>query len=207
MFEIKYRIVVDVKELLLLKPEMFDIDFNDFEGLIELNFNGNKIGYIFEEEISEEMFKAGCFQDEWLLLWFTNLLKAVKLLRENNYLILSEIECPNWIEFTRISDNIKVKEYRKIPHTIKNFKSSHSPTMAVSPLTEIIWLNNGETYSKGVEMETTDFVESCISYAEFEKEIKRKSKTLLIEIGRTFPNLIKSKSVKDFEEIIYDIYD
>lgn len=64
MFEIKYRIVEDIEELLLMTPEIFDKEFNDLEGLIELNFNGSKIGYIFEGEISEEMLKVGCFQDE-----------------------------------------------------------------------------------------------------------------------------------------------
>lgn len=38
VFEIKYRIVEDIKELLLLTPEVFDDDFNDFEGQIELDF-------------------------------------------------------------------------------------------------------------------------------------------------------------------------
>jgi len=65
LFEIKYRIVEDIEELLLMTPEIFDKEFNDFEGQIELNYNGNKIGYVFEGEISEEMFNVGCFQDEW----------------------------------------------------------------------------------------------------------------------------------------------
>ncbi|WPC43374.1 hypothetical protein [Clostridium sp. JS66] len=207
MFEIKYRIVEDIKELLLLTPEVFDDDFNDFEGQIELNFNGNKIGYVFEGKISEEMFKVGCFQDEWVILWFTHLIQAVKLLRKNNYLIFSEIECSDWIDLTKLGDSIKVRELRQIPYNIKNFKYGGTPAMSVTPLCAEIVLNTGETFTKDVEMETTDFVESFISYTEFEQEVKRKSMMLLNEIRDVFPNLINSKSIKEFKELVYDIDD
>lgn len=208
MFEINYRIVVeDTKELLSITSEIFDKDFEEFEGLIELNFDGSKIGYIFEGEISEDMLKVGCFQDEWLLSWFTRLIKSAKLLQKNDYLILSEIECDDWIEFTKIDNIIRVKELRKIPSNISNYKIKGTPIMSVSPLVEEIVLNTGERYSKEVEFKPTKFADSFITCLEFEQEVKRKSKMLLNEIRETFPNLINSKAIKEFEEILNSIDD
>ncbi len=161
MFEIKYRIVENVETLLNITPEIFDKDFRDFAGQIELNFDGNKIGYVYEEEISEEMFKVGCFQDQWLLWWFTDLIKAVKLLRLNNYLAFSVPECPNWIKFIKSDNCIRVQELREIPnYTIANFKLASIPEMSTKPPVVEILLDTGETYSKDIQMEPTNFAES-----------------------------------------------
>ncbi len=202
MFELKYRIVDDIKKLSLITPEVFDKDFGNFEGQIELNFNGNKIGYVYEGEISEEMFKVGCFQNEWVLSWLTNLLQAVKLLRENNYLILAEIECPNFIEFTKSNDSIKVQEYRLLPLNISNFQSAGVPAMSVLPLSQEIVLKTGEKYSQDAQLKPTSFVESFISYMEFEQEVKKKCILFLSEIKKRLPNLINSRAIKDYEKAL-----
>jgi len=152
------------------------------------------------------MLKVGCFQDQWLLLWFRHLIQAVNLLRENDYLILSEIERPNWMEFAKSDNSIRVKEFREIPLNI-NFKLSSRPIMSVTPLIEKIVLNTGEIYSKDVQMESTDFAETYITYFEFEHEVETKSKKLLEEIRKCFPNLTGSKAIKDFEEMICNIND
>lgn len=66
MFELSYRIVEDFEHLLNMSCDEFDKEIRDFEGLIELNFNGNKIGYMFNGEITKDMIEVGCFQDEWI---------------------------------------------------------------------------------------------------------------------------------------------
>ena len=108
MFEIKYRLVLDMNEINSMSLEEFDKEYDDLEGIIELNFNGSKIGETFEGEITEEMYEVGCFQDEWVTLWFRNLIKAAKLLVSNNYVMFSEIEAPVWIELTKSNNLIKV---------------------------------------------------------------------------------------------------
>lgn len=135
------------------------------------------------------------------------MIQSVKLLQKNDYLILSEIECNNWIEFKKSSNIIRIKELRQMPYNISNYKRSGTPIMSASPLVEEIELNTGEIHSKKVEFESTKFVDSFIKCLEFEQEVKRKSKMLLDKIRETFPNLINSKAIREFEEMLSSIYD
>lgn len=74
-----------------MSAEEFDDMKQDIEGLIELNFNGNKYGLFFED----------CpFGQERLIRWFTDLLEIAKKIKEHNYVAYRIPDSPNiWIEF------------------------------------------------------------------------------------------------------------
>lgn len=202
MFEICYRIVEDFNILLDSSKEEFDEDIRDFEGLIELNFNGKKIGYMYEGEITDEMITVGCFQDEWMILWFSNLLETVEYLRRSDYLILSEIESPHWIEFFKQGDRLVVKELKEIQTFPVGFESSCKPHISTEQLYEIITLESGKTYKRKVEFERCDFDITNILYSQFETEILRKSIQFANEIIYLFPNLKSSTIINDFQMYI-----
>jgi hypothetical protein len=164
MFELKYRIVEDLQQLSSINCYEFDNEIADFEGLIQLCFNDNRIGCMFDGEITKEMLAVGCYQWEWVLLWFENLLKAVEKLRTNDYLILTEIECSNWLEFTKVNDCLKVRELKKLSKDIPYFKASHIPSMSTSLLTETIELKTGETFISHVEFNETNFEETIVKH-------------------------------------------
>ena len=158
MFEIKYRLVLDMNEINSMSLEEFDKEYNDLEGIIELNFNGSKIGETFEGEITEEMYEAGCFQGEWVTFWFTNLIKVVNLLVNNNYVIFSEIEAPLWIELTKSNNLIKVRELREVYHKIEGMEDIDcvsGPLMDTKPIKEEVVFKSGEIIFRDVKMEET----------------------------------------------------
>lgn len=210
MFEIKYRLVLDMNEINSMSLEEFDKEYDDLEGIIELNFNGSKIGETFEGEITEEMYEAGCFQEEWVTLWFRNPIKAAKLLVSNNYVMFSEIEAPVWIELTKSNNLIKVRELREVYHKIEGMEDIDcvsGPLMDTKPIKEEIALKSGEIFFRDVKMEETSFKENFITATEFQQEIKNKSNMLLTEIKEMFPDKIKSKLIKTLEESINSIKD
>lgn len=203
MFDLTFRIVEDFEGLLKISSDEFDIEREDFEGLIELNFNGNKIGFMLEDEIIKEM--IDCLPCEWIYLWFRNLLETVHKLRTNDYVILSEIECCNWIEFTKYKDCLKVRELKKLRKDIPNFKYIHVPYISTSPLIETVQLKTGETFTRYVEFDETDFKETIIKHEEFESEVLRKSKHLIKEVEKLFPNLSDSKILLKFRNLVKSI--
>jgi len=205
MFELRYRIVEDLQRLLNISCYEFDKEVSDFEGLIELDFNGNKIGYMFDGEITKEMLEVGCFQWDWIFLWFEKLLEVVEKLQTNDYLILSEIECSAWIKFTKLNDCLKVRELKELIKDTPNFKSSHKPLISTSHLTETVELKTGETFIRYVEFDETDFEETIIKQDEFESEILGKAKYLIKEVENLFPNLSNSKVLIDFKNLLSNI--
>ena len=208
MFEIKYRLVLDMNEINSMSLEEFDKEYNDLEGIIELNFNGSKIGISYEGEITEEMYEAGCFQGEWVTLWFGNLIEVAKLLINNNYVMFSEVEAPVWIELVKSNDLIKVRELREVYHKIEGMEDIDcvsGPLMDTKPIKEEVVFKSGEIIFRDVKMEETSFKENFITITEFQQEVKNKSKMLLNEIKEKFPDKIKSKLVKGLEESVNSI--
>lgn len=74
-----------------MSAEQFDQTKQDIEGIIELNFNGNKYGMFFDD----------CpFGEERLIRWFVDLLSIAIKLKEHNYVAYRIPDSANlWLEF------------------------------------------------------------------------------------------------------------
>lgn len=134
-----------------------------------------------------------------------NLLQVVEKLRTNDYVILTEIECSNWIEFTKYKDCLKVRELKELRKDIPNFKFIHIPYISTSQLIQTVQLKTGETFTRFVESDETDFKETIIKHKEFENEVLRKSKQLIKEVEKLFPNLSDSKILFKFRNLVKSI--
>lgn len=74
MFKLNYRIVERYERLKEMDASSYDREWGNIEGLIELQFEEDSMGYIYDGEITSQMYEAGCFQDELLVSWFVKLL-------------------------------------------------------------------------------------------------------------------------------------
>lgn len=74
-----------------MSAEQFDHTKQDIDGIIELNFNGNKHGIFFDD----------CpFGEERLIRWFIDLLTIAEKIKEHNYVAYRIPDSANlWLEF------------------------------------------------------------------------------------------------------------
>ena len=84
MFKLNYRIVESYERLKEMDASSYDREWGNIEGLIELQFEEDSMGYIYDGEITPEMYEAGCFQDELLVSWFAKSLDTVISLHQVN---------------------------------------------------------------------------------------------------------------------------
>ena len=110
VFKINYRIVESYERLKEMDASSYDREWANIEGLIELQFEEDSMGYIYDGEITPEMYEAGCFQDELLVSWFAKLLDTAISLHQSDYVILHGFECPKFIEFFKHGDQLIIKE-------------------------------------------------------------------------------------------------
>jgi len=91
MFIISFKAYDNFDDIKQMSAEQFDQTKQDIEGIIELNFNGNKYGLFFDD----------CpFGEERLVRWFVDLLTIAKKIKEHNYVAYRIPDSANlWLEF------------------------------------------------------------------------------------------------------------
>ncbi|MEK4976667.1 hypothetical protein [Bacillus sp. FSL K6-6540] len=91
MFTISFKAYDNFDDIKQMSTEQFDQKKQDIEGIIELNFNGNKYGLFFDD----------CpFGEERLVRWFVDLLTIAKKIKEHNYVAYRIPDSANlWLEF------------------------------------------------------------------------------------------------------------
>lgn len=91
MFTISFKAYDNIDDIKQMSTEQFDQKKQDIEGIIELNFNGNKYGLFFDD----------CpFGEERLVRWFVDLLTIAKKIKEHNYVAYRIPDSANlWLEF------------------------------------------------------------------------------------------------------------
>ena len=73
------------------------------EGFFQISINGNTYGEIYSKELESIMHKVSIYD------WFERLLRVIKMLQKQNYIVLSDTESYNrWIEFINNKDIITV---------------------------------------------------------------------------------------------------
>lgn len=82
----------------------YDREWGNIEGLSELQFEEDSIGYIYDGGITSQMYEVGCFQDKLLVSWYVKLLDTAISLHQSDYVVLYEFECPKFIEFFKHED-------------------------------------------------------------------------------------------------------
>lgn len=142
---------------------MFEIEyriviFEDFEfpgeyGFFKMTFGENHYNEIFPKEIEHIV------ADEYIFYWFESLVKIVKLLETKEYVALMDIDsyCV-WFEFTRKKDVI-----------------------IISQVNSEEWRDNMIEFRK-LRVDSIEWENFQISYAEFKKEIIKKLEQYMHEI-------------------------
>ncbi len=205
MFKINYRIVESYKQLKALDARAYDNEWANIEGLIELQFGESSIGYMYDGEITTEMYDAGCFQDELLVSWFKNLLDTVVALQQSDYVTLCEIECPQIIEFSKQGEQLIVREVKTKYDMNKNIISIGTPTISLGKLKCIVELKSGKKIEEEIKLSETSFKKVSILQSEFEKEVLTKSIQFVDEIAIQYPWLIQSRTFTGLNEQIENV--
>ncbi|WP_421617418.1 hypothetical protein ACAF76_003395 [Brevibacillus sp. TJ4] len=86
MFAINFKAYDNFDQLKQISAQEFDQDYRDIEGIIEIDFDGHKYGYFYED----------CpFGEERLVRWFKDLLTIVIYVNESDYVAYKIPENPN----------------------------------------------------------------------------------------------------------------
>lgn len=211
MFQINYRIVENEDELKKMTKEAYDEEWGNIEGLLELCFNESSSGYMYDGEISPEMLAAGCFGDELLVSWFHNLLDAVIVLREADYITVRQIECLRMFEFQKRDEFLEVREleeiYDKKPKA-RFYKKSKVQFMGrtivqIGTPRRSVQLKSGEAFTKEIEFCETDFVKTTTLHHEFEREVIKKAQQFVADVEEEFPHLVMSRTLIRLRESIH----
>ena len=92
MFKLEYRIVLSD-----------DDDFEGQNGFLQIECNDYKYGEMYPKELETVMDKVSLFD------WFERLIKVVKYLMTEDYVVLSDVESYNiWIEFQKSSEEVMI---------------------------------------------------------------------------------------------------
>ena len=92
MFKLEYRIVLSD-----------DDDFEGQNGFLQIKCNDYKYGEMYPKELETVMDKVSLFD------WFERLIKVVKYLMTEDYVVLSDVESYNiWIEFQKSSEEVMI---------------------------------------------------------------------------------------------------
>lgn len=92
MFKLEYRIVLSD-----------DDDFEGQNGFLQIKCNDYNYGEMYPKELETVMDKVS------LIDWFERLIKVVKYLMTEDYVVLSDVESYNvWIEFQKNSEEITI---------------------------------------------------------------------------------------------------
>jgi len=171
MFEIRYRIPEEVlNEISSLDATEFDTEFNDIEGQIELNFNGNKYGFCHEQVP---------FGQELLLFWFGLLNSVATKLRKAHYVAMWIPEtAASFFEFVRSGEFLKISLVTVARPNGKGF-------VVESPLSDVVQY---------------DCKEIQVLVQDFQCEVSQKIEELLKELETINPELLKSEHISLFIE-------
>ena len=171
MFDIKYRIVDDMKYLGEVTAQDFDDDGADIEGFFALDFDGNVEGYYHNKELNE--YETG---HELITLWFDILIEVVLLLKnKSRYVALKEIETfDSWIEFI-------LENERLIVSYMKYSEDDSNSFILTKPKEEFAY---------------PSWKEVIISFNEFTHLVKIRAEEYLGEVKEVNSTLMETKEIR-----------
>jgi len=148
----------------------------DLEGFFELEFEGNSYGYFHTKPLKE-----GEEGFDLIGRWLEDLLRAVLILKNGQYVAISDIEALyTWIEFERCKDLLKVS-------VVTSDIDEVTDSIFIQPLPK---------------REYKDWQNVFIVFSDFQKEVVEKTELyiqFLIEIN---PRLDGSRRVKRIKELL-----
>lgn len=179
MFEIKFRIIEDEALLKEWDAITFDLE-GDLEGFFALKINNKSYGYY-----HDNVLKDGEVGFELITQWFENLINVSIMLKNSNYVALSDIESYNtWIEFKLINkDNLLIS-------IIENDKKDGF---------------NAIVTTKFKEYSYSEWRNASITLEEFEEEVISKTESYINCIININPKLIESKRIINLRLLIEKI--
>ncbi|WP_236575800.1 hypothetical protein [Paenibacillus sp. USDA918EY] len=154
-----------------MSAEQFDHTKQDIDGIIELDFNGNKHGIFFDD----------CpFGEERLIRWFVDLLTIANKIKEHDYVAYRIPDSANlWLEFIVEGNELIVSLVEDVDReTIKDF-------FIHKPYKEFRY-----SYWKGSRVSQNSFVE----------EIIINTRKLLNFISVLNPQILKSRNIQVLED-------
>lgn len=176
MFQIKYRIIEDMKILKQWDGSTFDKE-GDLEGFFQLQFNDKNYGYYHDRELRD-----GETGFDLITHWFEMLIKVYLALETSKYVALSDIESFNtWLEFKRISSQILEVS---IIECDKN------------DIAEAIVTNHFDDYTY------SDWKNIQITLEDFQEEILHKSNLYIDDIRSINSKLLESKRILNLKSLI-----
>lgn len=208
MFKLNYRIVESYERLREMDAATYDREWGNIEGLIELRFGESSVGYMYDGEITPEMYEVGCFQDELLVSWFRNLLDTVVALRESDYVTLCEIECPKIIEFCKHGEMLSVRECSEVfdqDQGSVDMELMGRPFLLKEEHKYIVQLRSGKHIEMKVKLSETDFKKVSILHREFEQEVLVKAIQFVDEVVSQYPWLMPSRTFTTLNERIENV--
>ncbi|MED4781958.1 hypothetical protein [Brevibacillus choshinensis] len=167
MFNIKFKIVDDNYEKYRnIDINEFDEVYGDIEGLFQLTFEGNQIGF-YDDDFP--------FGQEWIVNWLEHLLLIITKIRETGYLAYRLPETRNlWLEFV-------IKEKTILVSLVEDVDRRELTNLfSLKPLQEFKYGN----WSK-VE----------IPILGFKKEVISKTNEFLTQIKELNPEFLRSKTI------------
>lgn len=176
MFTISFKAYDNFDDIKQMSAQQFDQTKQDIEGIIELNFNGNKYGLFFDD----------CpFGEERLVRWFVDLLTIAKKIKEHNYVAYRIPDSANlWLEFILQGKELSVSLVEDVD------RKSIIDLFIYKPYKEF-------TYSqwKGSIISTVSFVEEVII----------SSSKLLNFIAVLNPQLLNSENIQLLENKVREL--
>ncbi len=176
MFQIKYRIIEDMKALKQWDASTFDKE-SDLEGFFQLQFDDKHYGYFHDRELRD-----GEVGFDLITHWFEMLIKVYLALETSKYVALSDIESFNtWLEFKRTNNQtleVSIIECDK------------------SNIVEAIVTRCFEEYTY------SDWKNMSILLEDFKEEILNKSNLYIDEIRNINSKLLESKRILNLQSLI-----
>ena len=200
MFSVRYKIVENEPYLGEVSPEKFEQDIYDVKGLIELDFDGHKIGFINPEDVSITRDNVEAFQQDLLVFWFSHLLNILDYIEQgSSFLIVTVLEEANsFLEINRDTDTLSIKKFIVNLKDLEPSLSYSIPFIANRTLDYYVYgeqLTKQEPIQLSYEWETKN-----IGLFELKEEILIKAREFLLEIKSRFPNLYKSSTINELRE-------
>ncbi|MCL2399484.1 MAG: hypothetical protein FWC91_07075 [Defluviitaleaceae bacterium] len=175
MFKIRTRIGCSIKELKNISVSVFNEEWGDVEGFVEVVIGGDRMGYYHENPLRPNE-KGG----EWITWWLSLFLDCANMITKTNYVAFVEPETIGWLEFI-LCNNIVI-----FSNAIE-VGSESLPGLSVYEKPECFSYRE----PKDIEINLNDFLQ----------EIYRAAESFLDELKSINPQLMESEVIKRILEL------
>lgn len=176
MFTISFKAIDNFDEIKQMSAKQFDLTKQDFEGIIELDFNGSEYG----------MFLDDCpFGNERLIRWFVDLLTIVQKIRIHQYVAYRIPDSANlWLEFKQQGVELQVSLVEGIDREV---------------ILDLFITEPNEQFRY------SNWKDINVSSASFTDEIMKSAHQFLDFVTELNPDLLQSTSIQILQKKLTDV--